>query len=191
MTEDPKKKLEEARKQIDLGLGGVFSELGAALTDLLQRIDSEGSGEIRREHEFKTPNGPVRAQTGIRIRTLGGPPATQSSRNPAEPVNQQARASTKKPEPKHTKIPSVRPIAAEILDDGKVWVLTADLPGAVEENLVLGESDGSLVIEALGNGRKYADTVPLPEDVAFSDIQSSLQNGILVLRATRPGGYAP
>ena len=188
MTEDAKKKLNEAREQIDIRLGGLFSELGSALTEMLDRIDTEGSAEVRREHEFETPRGPIRAQTGIRIRTLGGAQTERRGRDPAAPVNpdrapQQKRAKA----PGDLKTPP-RTISAEIFEDDASWVLTADLPGIVETDLTLSEEGGDLVIEANGRGRRYRDHVTLPDGVSIADIVVTLQNGILELRASRRAG---
>ena len=187
MTDDPKKKLRDAREQIDIRLGGLFSELGATLSDMLDRIDTDGSAEIRREHEFETRNGPVRAQTGIRIRTLGDAPRGGASRDPAKPVNTRSASSQDSPETAAKSEISTRPISADILSDGEFWVLTADLPGITEKDLSLSKTDGVLVIEATGRSRRYRDSVALPEGVDVSDISVSLQNGILELRAAQSG----
>lgn len=70
---------------IDIRLGDLFGDLGAALTEMIERLDAGADGEVRRVHEFDTARGPIRAQAGIRIR-MGGIEAGRGGRDPSRPT---------------------------------------------------------------------------------------------------------
>ena len=71
MTEGRKKTGRMAVDGIDAGLGDILGALGAALTEVIGRLDQDGAGEVRRDFEVETDRGPLRAQAGIRVR-MGG-----------------------------------------------------------------------------------------------------------------------
>jgi HSP20 family molecular chaperone IbpA len=155
---------------IDLKLGDLFGELGHALTDMIDRLDQGGSGEIRRDHRIETERGPIRAQAGIRIR-MGGLDTARDGRDPARPRKPAA--------PTAAAAPTVRPIEADIVSDGGLWRLVADLPGVSRETLEIAVEDGEIVLSARTPTRRYADRFDLPEGATLAALKVSLENGIL------------
>jgi HSP20 family molecular chaperone IbpA len=141
-------------------------------------LSTEPQGEIRRDHEFTTERGPFRAQAGIRIRLAGIDPP-KANLEAEKPAGAPARPRENRP----ARAPEARPILAEIVDDGRIWRLTADLPGATREDLDLSIGDGHLVIAARTRTRRFADRVALPASTELSDLRVSLQNGILEVEA--------
>lgn len=186
MTEDPKRRFDEVRQEIDLRLDGLLGELGRSLTEVLGRLD-DGQGEIRREHNFQSGDGGVRASAGLRVR-VGGlaaerTTAAHAQRSPAR----QARAAEAGDMPQgQPSAPAARDIAATVLMERGLWSLSADLPGMTERDVTLSEKDGRLVITAASRGRRYEGTFDKPVGLALDDISLSVRNGILDLTASLP-----
>lgn len=174
-----KKTGKTAFDEIELGLGGLLGELGTALTEALKRLD--GQGEVQHETTFDSPRGPVRASTGIRIRTVGGAARPAAGRRTDAPVNAPRRET-----PQAAADVPVRDISATTFADATGWRLIAELPGVAETDIALSEDGGDLVIRAEGRGRHYAGRIALPAGVAVKDLAMTMQNGILELawRAT-------
>lgn len=183
MTE--KKTGRAALDGIDIRLGDLLGDLGAALTEMIERLDAGADGEVRRVHEFDTARGPIRTQAGIRIR-MGGLEAGRAGRDPARPTGAQHARDAAPPAR-----PPARPIHADIVDDGAVWRLTADLAGVGREDLALSMAEGELVIEAEARNRRYADRIPVPPGTTLTQLRVSLQNGILEIEAPSPAGARP
>ncbi len=173
----------DARGDIDLKLGNLLGELGSALSEMIDRLDQGTTGEIRRDREFTTERGPVRAQAGIRIRLAGT--EVPLKRNAAAPA---ATPDAAAPPPRAATAPAPRPIQAEVVDDGRVWRLTAELPGAAREDLDLAVEEGHLLITARTRTRSFADRVALPASTGIADLRVSLQNGILEIEAASHRG---
>ena len=180
MTDEKKSRFRKVGEEIDLRLGDLLGELGQALTDMVGRLDS-GTQEIRRDYTIETGKGPLRAETGIRVRVAG----TAAPPSRPQPVNRPPQSRTNP-----TTVPAEtapRPLAAEILCDDGQWQLVADLPGVAREALVLARDGGDLVITATGRGRRYQGRFALPAGLELEAITVSLRNGILELTATLPG----
>lgn len=169
----------DASQGIDLRLGDLFGELGSALSGLIERLDEGGSGEIRRDHRIETDRGPIRAQAGIRIR-MGGLEARASEGDPARPRETP-------PSSAPVTAPAPRPVEADVVTDGGLWRLTADLPGATMETLDVQVNDGQLLVSATARGRRYADRFDLPPGITRGDLRVSLENGILEIEAEAGG----
>ncbi|MEL6207370.1 MAG: Hsp20/alpha crystallin family protein [Pseudomonadota bacterium] len=104
MADDKRRKIEETMADLDLRLDGLLGKLGGTLGEMLERLDSGETAEFRRDHEVQTARGPLRAETGIRVR-MGGLEAGAAhpgarrrdggsaasgrpgERDPAQPVN--------------------------------------------------------------------------------------------------------
>jgi HSP20 family molecular chaperone IbpA len=87
MDEDRRKKLDETMSELDLRLGGLLGKLGDALNEAVSRLETGDDGEVRRTHEIETPKGPLRAETGVRVRLGGLDAGAARGRDPARPVN--------------------------------------------------------------------------------------------------------
>ncbi len=166
----------------DIGLDDLLGAFGAALFEMIGRLDSGSAGEMRRDFQVETDRGPVRAQAGLRVR-LGGLDAPRNARSGEEsPRSAAPRTSSSRRSP-----PSPRPISAEVVDDGIHWTLTADLPGAALDDLDLVVEDGVLGITATTPARRYADRFDLPSGTTRENLRVSLQNGILEIEAPSEG----
>ncbi|MEE4117743.1 MAG: hypothetical protein V2I65_01880 [Paracoccaceae bacterium] len=159
MDEDKRKKLDETMSELDLRLGGLLGKLGDALNEAVSRLETGDDGEVRRTHEIQTPKGPLRAETGVRVR-LGGLDAgavRRPARDPARPVNaadgtpgRNPDAATARPRAGEPQCAGSEPAMQDTPDrgttgddagllprrphveayrDGPRWVLCADLPG--------------------------------------------------------------
>lgn len=170
MNDDPKKRFERAAEEINLNLGGLFGSLGDALNEMVSRLEDGKSGSVQRDHVFETPKGPVRAQTGIRVR-MGGLDAGAAPK-PARPIN---------PDRKTPAQTAPRDLAYDLLDDDDGWLLTADLPGVTLKEVVLDASPEGLTITTTGK-RSYRAEVALTGGFALADIKINLRNGILELK---------
>lgn len=170
MTDDPKKRMDSVRQEIDLRLDGLFGDLGKALGDVLSRLDEAG-GEVRHARSFDTGEGPVRAQADIRFR-MGGLEGSASTAT-SDPV-------APKPKPQ---APKPRDITATILSDEAQWSLTAELPGITEADLDITVADSQITITATNDARAYHGTFDAPATLTRDALNVSLRNGILDLSA--------
>ena len=109
MTDDKRRKLDDAISELDLRLDGLLGRLGASLGEMVDRLEQGDDGEIRRSHEIRTPRGPLRTETGVRVRVGGAAfGGGADDRRPARPVS---------PEDLRTKEPSHGSGAGEPHDD--------------------------------------------------------------------------
>lgn len=183
MTSERKKSGRAAVEGVDAGLGGLLGTLGAALAEVLEQLDQGGAAEVRRDFEVETDRGPLRAEAGIRLRMGGFDTGWRDLVDGRDPAPLRAGAAA--PEG------ATRPIAAEIVDDGTVWRLTADLPGVARKDLSLTVDQGMLVILAAGRGRRYSDRIALPHGTGPEDLRVSLRNGVLEIEAPAAGTGRP
>lgn len=197
MSKRDKSSFDELREEVEVRLGGILGEMGAALTDALSKIDAQGSGDVQHEVTFDSGKGPVRASAGIRIRPLGGSAAktkSDASRDPSKPVNTSGSTPktqhTKPAEPQTANASQSKPrsIAATIFENDGVWTLVAELPGISLEDVSLSIMDNALSIEAKSSSRHYFGSFALPENISLEDIRTTVQNGILQLAANRSTG---
>lgn len=189
MTDEGKKRGRAAIEEIDLRLEGLLGKLGATLGDMLDGLERGESGEMRRIHDFQTARGPVRAETGVRIRMgLGGessPSPTPQTRTP-RPASAARPSAVQPASPQEDDTP--RPVAMEAYAADGRWVLTADLPGVTLDEVAVTLTDGTLSIQTTGR-RRYAGMHPLPPEADPDDMANVLRNGILeISMALREGG---
>ena len=175
MSKSRKSPFEEAQEQIDIRLGGLLGEIGAAVSEALEKLD--GDGEVHTIRTFDSGRGPVRASAGIRIRPLGGGDS-QSGRAPDRPIND--------PEPATPPEDFPREISATILDGAKHWRLVAELPGIGPEGVSLETNGTALIITAEGRGRKYQSSFDLPLPARPGGLDHKIQNGILEITLVKP-----
>ncbi|MBM3127329.1 MAG: Hsp20/alpha crystallin family protein [Chloroflexi bacterium] len=76
----------------------------------------------------------------------------------------------------------VREPRVDICDDDQVSILTAELPGVDEEEILVNVEEGFIVSLETTGERKYATTIPLSESVIAATLQKTLRNGVLELR---------
>ena len=177
MTEKDKKRPEEIVSEIDARLGGLLGNVGAALSEMLERLDTDGNGEVRRDTVFDTGKGPVRAQAGVRV-SFAGQSLARETRNGTSP--QPVR-----PDPETPPKPTID-AAVDCFFDGAVWTLTADLPGVSREEVLVEIADGVLTLSTTGR-RRYHSKVSVPDGIDIAAREISLLNGVLELTAPPVG----
>lgn len=192
MADDDTKKGRAALEEIDLRLDGLLGKLGSSLGDLLEKLETNETAELHRTHEFPTKRGPLRAETGIRMR-IGGLDA--ASRRGPEPVNPRpdAGAQPEAPPAPRAEAPAeaaqsaARTAASDTHVSGGRWVLTAELPGVTLPELSIAVEDRALRVETTG-ARRFRVAADLPEEADASDIETVMRNGILEISVALTGG---
>lgn len=171
-----KKRAAKSDKLDDLqfGIRDLFEVLSDAIAEVSTRIEEGETGEIRRNFDFQTKKGPIKAEAGIRMRMAG----LETSAPSVRPTPSSAR--TPKNAAKTSDKTTYQELVYSVFEDDSGWHLTADMPGVSKEQLMLNASGGELDLRTNGQ-RLYAASVPLPEGASLANIACTLQNGILEL----------
>lgn len=172
--DDKKKTAREAIETMDVRLDGLLGKLGSTLGDMLDRLEQGETGEIRKSHEVQTPRGPLRAETGIKVR-LGGlsgeAPATAS-----RPVNRPSPSRRAATAPEGDAEPRTAEVTTHT--DGDRWILSAELPGVSLPEVQIETGTAEIYVETTGD-RRFRLAAPLPETADPADMQAVMRNGIL------------
>lgn len=171
-----KRKFEDAAKEIDAGLGGLFGTLSDAISEVAKRLDEGGAGAVQRDFSFNTSKGPVRAQAGVRLRMGGVDVGDEGGPDIARPVNPDRPATAAE-----TAAPAARDLAYDLLDDGDAWHLTADLPGVTRDEVALSVEGTTLKVTTSG-ARVYAGEVDLEAEFSLDGVAVTMRNGVLTLQ---------
>ena len=177
MTQRKSSRLEDIASIIDVRLGDILGQLGSALDEATEQLAQGEGSEIRRERQFDTGKGPVRASVGVRVRTLGG--EIRAERRPEQPIN------TPKATPTPPSGPAPRMVDATVLDEPQQFSVIADVPGVPAEGVSWTIHGPLLRIEAKSEHRHYRIETDLPAPWQDATFQCAVQNGILELSATR------
>ena len=174
-NDQQKKGKEEGEVDFSLGkisFSGLLQGVGS-LIDLLSSMEEKGKEEVKREKEFTSPSGHVRAVYGLSVKTgLGGRPTVESFGN----VKRTARGPVVEEE---------RQPLVDIFDEEDHVLVIAELPG-VEENQISTTVEGDILTLSAANGeRKYYKEVVLPAKVDASDLKSKYKNGVLEIRMSK------
>lgn len=191
MSKRKTSRLEEAASQIDLRLGDLLGQLGEALEEAAGRLADGESGEIRRERQFETGRGPIRASAGIRIRTLGESLEEREGGagprpRPEEPVNAPSSDAAAEPtkHPQKAAEATAKQVDATVFEEPGIWSLVADMPGITDKDVVLKQDAGLLHVTARNDARHYIVETALPAEFSNAPISVVVQNGILELVAS-------
>lgn len=191
---DPKGR--EALTDIEAALEGLLGRLGGTLSEMIGKLDAGEAGEVRRSATFDTGRGPVRAETGVRIR-VGGL-TTDGAKSAPAPVNRpdgrngtvRAAAGRGAAEAGPVARAEAEPREAvfETYTADDRWSASADLPGVALDDVSLRVEDGQLRLETTGP-RRYHGAVDLPPRSDGDAMETVLRNGILEvsLRLGRDG----
>lgn len=167
----------EQKKKVELNFGlgkfsfsDVFQGVGSVI-DLVSRMAEEK--EERREGEFASPSGRVKAVYGFSIhKGLGGKPSVEPFGN--------VKRTTLGPVVEEERQPLV-----DVLDEKDHVVVIVELPG-IDGRQVHTEVKGDILILSAASGdRKYASEIVLPEGVDASTLTSKYKNGILELKMNK------
>lgn len=175
--DDDQQKKSKEDVEVDFGPGkisfsGLLQGVGSLL-DLVSNMEEEGKEEVKREKEFTSPSGRVKAVYGLSVKTgLGGRPTLESFGN----VKRTARGPVVEEE---------RQPLVDIFDEEDHILIIAELPG-VEENQITAAAKGDILTLSAANGeRKYYKEVLLPAEVDASTLKSKYKNGVLEIRMNK------
>ena len=175
--DEAQKKKGEEEVEIDFGLGkisfgGLFQGIGNII-DLVSKMEEEGKGEVKREEEFTSPSGRVKAVYGLSVKTgLGGKPTIESFGN--------VRKTPKGPVVEEERQPLV-----DVFDEKDHILIIIELPGVEEEQISIKVKGDILTLSAANGGRKYYKEVVLPKDVDADIVTSKYKNGVLEIRISK------
>jgi len=163
------------KEGVELELGGLFRGLGDAV-DLLGKLVEVGTKHAEHQGEFtvKGLGEKARGVYGFSIRTgIGGEGAAR-----VEPFGN-VHASKE-----GIVVDEVREPLVDVFDEGGEVVLTAELPGAREEEITAELRGDVLTIESHGE-RHYAKEILLPSAIDGKSLQKKYNNGVLEIRARK------
>lgn len=176
-----KKSFQDAAKEIDAGLGGLFGALSEAIGEMASRLEDGHSGAVERDLTFDTAKGPVRAQAGVRLRMGGLDVGGSDAASRPRPVNPNRTGAKPPAEPAKARV-----LAYDLFEDDDAWVLTADLPGVARKDVHL-SADGPVLTIRTSGARIYEGQADLDVGFDLDAVQSTLRNGILTLRIPKGG----
>ena len=167
MAEEEKKRRSEG--EFDFGFGGLFKGLGGVF-EFVSKMVEEGKEEYTRSGEIKGLGDKVKGVYGFSVKMgLGGKPVVEQFGN----IKATDRGAV---------VDEVREPMVDVIDEGEVVVVIAELPGVEEHGIHLEVKGDILNITAEAEYRKYSKEVLLPSPVEAGAIESTYKNGILELR---------
>lgn len=161
--------MERGKRRRGEGVGGVRDLLGGLgdILDLIARLADEG-GEMTQTREVRGP-GETRAVYGFSIKVgLGGQPVVE-------------RFGNVRPSPRGPVVEEVREPPVDVLEEGDMLRVIAEMPGADEQAIEVDVKGGVMHIKA-GGPRKYRKELELPGPVEPGSLVTSYRNGILEIR---------
>jgi HSP20 family protein len=170
-----KKDEREPKVDINIGLGGLFKNLGELVNSIAGLVEQAGQagGETRQAGELKLdPEGKLRGVYGFTIRSgIGGAPQVE-------------RFGNIRPTPAGAEVAEVREPLVDLFDEGGEMRLIAELPGVDEAEIRVELNDDVLALETLGE-RRYAKELLLPAPGDPASLATSYRNGILEIRIVK------
>ena len=164
---------------IEVEIGGLFSTLGNAV-DLLGRLAEAGAKHVQEhvQHRDDLTVEPLDDEAhgvyGLSIRTGRGGAGADN----VEPFRN-IHAATE-----GVVADDVREPLVDVFDEGTEIVITAELPGAREDEITIEQRDSVLAISSSGE-RRYAKEVLLPGAIDGSSVKKKYNNGVLQIRARK------
>lgn len=70
----------------------------------------------------------------------------------------------------------------DVFEEDDVVQVTAEIPGAAEENIEFDVEDKKLFIRAQGSSNRYSKEIELPRKVDADSVEKQYKNGVLTLR---------
>ena len=162
------------KDEFDFGLGkisfgGLFQGIGSVI-DLVSKMAAEANGETKREGEFTSPSGRVKAVYGFTVKTgLGGKPTVEPFGN----VKKTPQGPVVEPE---------RQPLVDVFDETDHVLVIIELPGVEEKNISTQIKGDILTVSGDDGDRKYYKEVVLPKNIAAGSLKSKYKNGVLEIR---------
>ena len=175
MAKKDARRSDDAKEGLGVELGGFFGTLGNAV-DLLAKLAEAGAEHAQHQGEFalRGLGDEARAVYGFSIRTgLGGEGAGR-----VEPFGN--IHATKE----GVVVDDVHEPLVDVFDEGGEFVVTAELPGARDDEIMVEQRDAALVIESHGE-RRYAKKILLPDAIDGESLRKKYNNGVLEIRARK------
>lgn len=170
--EEPKKKIELDFGIGKLSFGDIFQGIGNFI-DLVSRMEEEGEGEEKREGEFTSPSGRVKAVYGLSVKKgVGGKPVIEPFGN----VKRTTQGAVVEDE--------IQPLA-DVFDEEDHVLIIVELPGVDAKHIHTEMKGDILTLAAASGGRKYAREVVLPKGVDASTMTSKYRNGVLEIKMNK------
>jgi len=158
----------------EIELGGLFRGLGD-LVSLLGKLSENGEQMVEREGEFRVKGlgDNARGIYGFSLRSGigGGQPRVEPFGN--------MRSSEA-----GFVVDEAREPLVDVFDEGGEIVITAELPGVLESEIVTSAKGDVVTIETNGE-RRYAKEILLPEAVSAKSLRKSYNNGVLEMRVKK------
>lgn len=167
----------EKKVEFDFRIGkmsfGDIMQGVSSFIDAVSKLEEEGKGEERREGEFTSPSGRVKAVYGLSIKEgLEGRSFVESFGNvkktPQGPVVEEER------EP-----------LVDVFDEQDHVSVIVELPGVQVKDIHTEVTGDILTLSAAGSSRKYYKEVVLPKNIDASTLKSTYRNGILDIRVNK------
>jgi HSP20 family protein len=141
--------------------------------DFVSKMEEEGKGEVRREGEFTSPSGRVKAVYGLSIKEgLGGTPIVEPFGN----VKRTAQGPVVEEE---------REPLVDIFDEEDHVSVIIELPGVQVSDIHTEVKGDILTLSAANNRHKYSKEVVLPKNADTSTAKRKYTNGILEIRMNK------
>jgi len=156
---------------LDMGMGGLFKGLGDFLDVISNLAEKAGDAEVNRSGEINVEGlgDKAKAVYGFSVRTgLGGTPKVESFGNI-------------RPTKEGPVVDDVREPMVDTFDEGDEIVVVAELPGVMENEIVVDAQDDILSLQTTGK-YKYAKEELLASPVDSASMTRVYNNGILELR---------
>ena len=154
-----------------LDVGALFRGLGD-FVDLVGKLAEDGEKHIERHGEFRVKGlgDQARGAYGFSIRSgIGGDgPRVRSF------GNLHAREDG-------IVVDDMNEPLVDVFDEGDEIVVTAELPGVVEDEILVHVDGGLLTVETVGE-RRYVKDVRLPAPVTDGGVRQTYNNGVLEIR---------
>ena len=158
---------------VTLDFGSLFRRLGS-FVDLLNRLTEASEKHVEGHGEFRVRGlgDQVRGVYGFSIRNgVGGVPRV-------EPFgNLYARDD-------RLVVDGVHEPLVDVFEEGDEVVVTVELPGVLENDILIRTDGERLVVKTIGR-RRYAKEVRLPAPVVDGSFRKTCHNGVLEIRARK------
>jgi HSP20 family protein len=165
---------EEQKVELDFHVGKFsFGDLIQGIgnfIDFVSKMEEAGKDEVRREGEFTSPSGRVKAVYGLSIKEgIGGTPIVEPFGN----VKRTAQGPV---------VEEQREPLVDIFDEEDHVSVIIELPGVQVSDIHTEVKGDILTLSAANNRQKYYKEVVLPKNVDPSTAKRKYTNGILEIR---------
>lgn len=172
---------EKIEKKVELGFrigklsfGDLIQGIGSFI-DLVSKMEEEGKKEEKREGEFTSPSGRVKAVFGLSVKEgIGGTPKIETFGN--------VKRAAPRPVVEEEREPLV-----DIFDEEDHVSVIVELPGVQIKDIHSEFRGDILILSTTNSSYKYYKEVILPKDVETSSAKSKYKNGVFEIIMNKRG----